>query len=52
MGKRMLVFIVCLTLAVSCQNEKNTMTKPEAPVAKKVPKELTIHNDTRIMWPP
>ena len=48
MGKRMLVFIVSLTLAISCQNEKNTMTKPEAPVAKKIPKELTIHNDTRI----
>ena len=47
-GKRMLVFMVSLTLAVSCQNEKNTMTKTEAPVAKKVPKELIIHNDTRI----
>ena len=47
-GKRMLVFMVSLTLAVSCQNEKNTMTKSEAPVAKKVPKELIIHNDTRI----
>ena len=33
-GKRMLVFMVSLTLAVSCQNEKNTMTKSEAPVAK------------------
>ena len=48
MEKRMLVFIVSLTLAVSCQNEKNTMTKPEAPVANKVPKELSIHNDTRL----
>ncbi len=40
--------MVSLTLAVSCQNEKNTMTKPEAPVAKKIPKELTIHDDARI----
>ncbi|NNK76267.1 MAG: S9 family peptidase [Maribacter sp.] len=48
MGKRMLVFIVSLTFAVSCQNEKNTMIKHKAPVAKKVPKELTIHNDSRI----
>ncbi|MBT8296959.1 MAG: S9 family peptidase [Maribacter sp.] len=48
MGKRMLVFVVSLTFAVSCQNEKNTMIKHKAPVAKKVPKELTIHNDSRI----
>ncbi|MBT8312963.1 MAG: S9 family peptidase [Maribacter sp.] len=44
----MLVFMASLTLVVSCQNEKNTMTKSESPVAKKIPKELTIHGDTRV----
>ena len=48
LGRRMLVFVASLTLVVSCQNEKNTMTKSESPVAKKVPKELIIHDDTRV----
>ncbi len=48
LGKRGLVFLVSLTFAISCQNEKNNMIKAEAPVAKKVPKELTNHNDTRV----
>ena len=48
LGKRGLVFLVSLTFAISCQNEKNNMIKAKAPVAKKVPKELTYHNDTRV----
>ncbi|MGQ1908315.1 S9 family peptidase [Marinifilum sp. RC60d5] len=38
------IAVLCL-MAVAC-TQKATM--PKAPVAKKIPKELTIHNDTRI----
>ncbi len=48
LGKRTLFFIVSLTFAASCQNEKNIMTKAQAPVAKINPKKLSIHDDARI----
>jgi oligopeptidase B len=48
LGKRTLVFFVSITFAASCQNEKNTMTKAQAPVAKKNPKKLSVHDDVRI----
>ncbi|WP_424364379.1 S9 family peptidase [Maribacter sp.] len=47
--KRMLFSLVSLTFAVSCQNEKKTMTINEVPpIAKKIKKELIIHGDTRV----
>ena len=46
--KRMLVYLVSLTFGLSCQNEKQTMTIHDSPVAKKIKKELTIHNDIRV----
>jgi oligopeptidase B len=44
----MLVSLVSLIFALSCQNEKQTMTTHDSPVAKKIKKELTIHNDIRV----
>ena len=46
--KRMLVSLVSLTFALSCQNEKKIMSTHDSPVAKKIKKELTIHNDIRV----
>jgi len=48
MKKLKIVLLVCLTFAVSCQTQKKDMTKVKAPVAKKVAKELTKHNDIRL----
>ncbi len=41
---------LCLSLifAASCKNENTEMKNVKAPVAKKVSKELTIHDDTRV----
>ena len=46
--KLKIVLLGCLTFAVSCQNQNNDMSKAEAPVAKKVAKELVKHDDVRI----
>ena len=46
--KNGLVFVVSLIFANSCQNQKKHMKKAVAPVAKKQPKELVIHDDIRI----
>lgn len=43
--KSILNLTVLCIMAVAC-NQKAKM--PDAPLAKKIPKELTIHNDTRI----
>nr|WP_320118593.1 S9 family peptidase [uncultured Marinifilum sp.] len=43
--KSILNLTVLCIIAVAC-NQKAKM--PDAPLAKKIPKELTIHNDTRI----
>ncbi len=40
--------LVCITFAFSCQNPQMNMTKVKAPTAKKVAKELSIHNDIRV----
>lgn len=47
-GKNKVVFILSLIFAASCQNEHKDMNRPEAPRAKKIPKELVAHNDVRL----
>ncbi|MDE3743365.1 S9 family peptidase [Maribacter polysaccharolyticus] len=44
----MQVSLVSVTFAVACHNEMHTMTNKKAPIAKKIKKELSIHNDVRI----
>ncbi|MEO9892883.1 S9 family peptidase [Aurantibacter sp.] len=46
--KRALFCLFSITFALSCQNQKNTMVKIDAPHAKKVGKELEKHGDVRI----
>ncbi|AUC76704.1 S9 family peptidase [Olleya sp. Bg11-27] len=49
MKKLFLIIILSFTFVVSCNKEKRmTKTKILPPVAKKVKKELTIHEDTRV----
>ena len=48
MKKLKVVLLGCLTFAASCQNQNKDMSKPEAPIAKKVAKELSKHDDVRI----
>jgi len=48
MGKRSLICLLSVIFALSCQNHKNEMSKIDAPVAKKVAKELEKHGDVRI----
>ncbi len=48
MSKLKAVLFGCITFASSCQNQRNTMNKAEAPVAKKVIKELVKHDDVRV----
>jgi len=43
----LLVLIFIIWTSMAC-NETKEMKKPQPPVAKKIPKELTIHGDTRI----
>ncbi|WP_298503360.1 S9 family peptidase [uncultured Maribacter sp.] len=43
-----IVFLISITFAYSCQNDKKDMTKPIAPVAKKIAKELIKHEDVRV----
>ncbi len=43
-----LVLLGCLIFVASCKNEKSEMAKILPPVAKKVPKELTMHGDVRV----
>lgn len=42
------VFLLCLTFALSCTNPKNEEKPMTAPRAKKIPKELSLHGDVRI----
>lgn len=48
MKKLKVVILGCITFAVSCQTQNKDMLKAEAPVAKKVAKELSKHDDVRI----
>lgn len=47
-GKNKLVFALSITFAVSCQTQNKDMNRPQAPVAKKVHKELEMHGDVRL----
>ncbi len=47
-GKNKFVFALSITFAVSCQTQNKDMTRPQAPVAKKVHKELEMHGDVRL----
>ena len=39
----------CLTFVLACKKEKTqSMEENQPPVAKKIAKELTLHNDTRV----
>jgi len=42
------VFVLSLTFATSCKMKKTSMTKLQAPIAKKVSKKLVKHEDVRI----
>jgi oligopeptidase B len=44
--KNLITILVASSLLVACST--NSKPKPEPPVAEKINKELTIHNDTRI----
>ena len=46
--KKKVVFLLSLIFAASCQNLKKDMTVTIAPVAKKSPKELVVHDDIRV----
>lgn len=48
MEKFKVVLLGCLIFAASCQTEKADMSKPNPPIAKKVPKELVKHDDVRV----
>lgn len=48
LGKNRVIFLFSLILAFSCQNQKKDNMAIEAPRAKKVPKELVKHGDTRV----
>lgn len=43
-----LTFLFSLIFATSCKNESPMKTDMKPPIAQKQPKELTVHNDTRI----
>ncbi len=42
------LLLVSVIFALSCKNEEKNMTKAEAPLAKKIPKNLEKHGDVRI----
>jgi len=46
--KSILIFTSLLMFSWACSNKKNEQITMKPPVAKKVPKELTIHGHTRI----
>ncbi len=48
MGKYGIFFLGCLIFAGSCQTKKTDMSKPMAPKAKKIRKELPKHDDVRV----
>ena len=46
--KRSLLFILCLTFALSNRSQEMPMNEVAAPIAKKIPKKLEKHGDVRI----
>lgn len=45
--KTEIFFTLCLTFALSCQSQNADMNEISAPIAKKIPKKLEKHGDTR-----
>ncbi len=48
LSKKISILLITLIFAVSCQTQKEDMAAVTPPVAKKQPKKLEIHGDTRI----
>ena len=48
MNTRNIFFLISIIFAISCENDKKDMNETMAPIAKKVPKELIVHNDVRV----
>ncbi|QWX85437.1 S9 family peptidase [Cellulophaga sp. HaHaR_3_176] len=46
--KKGVIFFLSLSFAASCKSEKKDMSQNNSPVAKKMPKTLEIHGDSRI----
>ena len=46
--RKKILFLISITFVFSCQNDIKDMTKPIAPIAKKIAKELVKHDDVRI----
>lgn len=46
--KKVVIFSLSLSFATSCKSDKTNMINTTNPSAKKIPKNLVIHNDTRI----
>ncbi|MFT4831014.1 MAG: oligopeptidase B [Psychroserpens sp.] len=48
LGKKELFFLLSISFAASCQNNRKEMVEIKAPIAKKIPTELVKHGDVRI----
>ncbi|SDF18356.1 S9 family peptidase [Cellulophaga baltica] len=46
--KKAFIFLLSISFAASCKSDKKIMSQNTVPVAKKMPKSLSIHGDTRI----
>ncbi|ADV50702.1 Oligopeptidase B [Cellulophaga algicola DSM 14237] len=46
--KKAFIFLLSISFAASCKSDKKIMSQNTVPVAKKMPKSLEIHGDTRI----
>lgn len=47
-GKRVTIFLLSITFAVSCQNRNSSTMNMIPPIAKKKPKKLVVHDDARV----
>ncbi|MEB8345590.1 S9 family peptidase [Flavobacteriaceae bacterium KMM 6898] len=48
LGKKELFFLLSISFAASCQNNRKQMVEIKAPIATKIPTELVKHGDVRI----
>ncbi|AIZ42568.1 S9 family peptidase [Cellulophaga baltica] len=46
--KKAFIFLLSISFAASCKSDKKIMSQNTVPVAKKMPKSLSIHGETRI----
>ncbi|MFI8605799.1 S9 family peptidase [Cellulophaga baltica] len=46
--KKAFIFLLSISFTASCKSDKKNMSQNTIPVAKKMPKSLSIHGDTRI----